>query len=508
MRKYILFLLFIGILTESCKKNDDSPVIEEEQEEMVEEEVVEEEVDIQVQDFMWQTLNAYYFWQGDVPVLADNRFATFVEYETYLKSHPNPENFLLDELLFSGDRFTFYSEDYKELTNLLSGISKSNGLEFGLSRIGNSDDVFGFVEYVIKDSDASTKDIKRGDVFIGVNGTELNVNNYIDLLFGESDTYTLNMATIENNTISPNGKEVTLTKQEGLVEDPILITDVFNIGDKRIGYLMYNSFTPGSGEALNSVFAEFKGQNVTDLVLDLRYNSGGRVSTAIILSSLIYGTNTEELFYRDRYNAKIQALFEPGELENNFVATTGTANGNSNAALNTLNLNTVYVLATGASASSSELVMVGLEPYMNVVHIGTTTVGKNEGSITFVDDPENGNFYDPEREDRINPENQWALQPIVSRSENSAGFSDYSDGLIPDIELEEDVTNLGTLGDVNEPLLARAIQEITGIGAKRSFDVSMPVNLVSSSKLYDDRNTALILNGLNVGSKNLLKEIK
>jgi C-terminal processing protease CtpA/Prc len=506
MKKYILFLLFVGILTESCKKNDDSPIIEEE--EIVEEEVVEEEVDIQVQDFMWATLNAYYFWQGNVPVLADNRFATFVEYESYLKSHPDPENFLLDELLFPEDRFTFYSDDYKELTNLLSGISKSNGLEFGLSRIGNSDDVFGFVEYVIKDSDASTKDIKRGDYFIGVNGTELTVNNYIELLFGENDTYTLDMATIENNTISPNGKEVTLTKQEGLVEDPILLNTVFNIGDKRIAYLMYNSFTPGSGEALNNVFADFKGQNVTDLVLDLRYNSGGRVSTAIILSSLIYGTNTDQLFYRDRYNDKIQALFEPGDLENNFVATTGTANGNSNSPLNTLNLNTVYILATGASASSSELVMVGLEPYMNVVHIGTTTVGKNEGSLTFVDDPANGNFYDPEREDQINPENQWALQPIVSKSENSAGFSDYSDGLIPDIELEEDVTNLGVLGDVNEPMLARAIQEITGIGAKRGFDVSMPVNLVSSSKLYDERNTALILNGLNVGSKNLLKEIK
>ncbi|TLF44064.1 S41 family peptidase [Maribacter aurantiacus] len=508
MKKYILFLLFVGILTESCKKNDDAPVIEEEQEEIVEEEVVEEEIDIQVQNFMWQTLNAYYFWQADVPVLADNRFSTQVEYESYLRSYPNPENFLLNELLFSEDRFTFYSDDYKELTNFLSGISKSNGLEFGLSRIGSSDDVFGFVEYVIKDSDASTKDIKRGDFFIGVNGTELTVNNYIDLLFGENDTYILNMATIENNTISPNGKEVTLTKQEGLVEDPILVNSVLNIRDKRIGYLMYNSFTPGSGEALNNVFADFKGQNVTDLVLDLRYNSGGRGTTAQILASLIYGTNTSDLIFRTRYNDKVQALFEPGELDNNFVATTGTANGNSNAALNTLNLNTVYILATDASASASELVMVGLEPYMNVIHIGTTTVGKNQGSITFVDDPENGNFYDSEREDQINPENQWGLQPIVSRVENSAGFSDYADGLVPDIELEEDVTNLGTLGDVNEPLLARAIQEITGISAKRSFEVNMPVNLVSSSKLYDERNMALILNGLNVGSKNILKEIK
>ena len=508
MKKYLLLFLFIGTITQSCKKNDDTTVIEEEQEEIVEEEVVEEEVDIQVQDFMWQSMNLWYFWQANVPVLADDRFSTQIEYETYLKSNPDPENFLLDELLFSEDRFTFYSDDYKEFTNFLSGVSKSNGLEFGLSRIGSSDDVFGFVEYVIKDSNASTKDIKRGDYFIGVNGTELNVNNYIELLFGENDTYTLNMATIENNTISPNGKEVTLTKQENLVEDPILVNNVLNIGDKRIAYLMYNGFIAGSGEELNQVFGDFKAQNVTDLVLDLRYNPGGRGSTAQILASLIYGTNTSDLLYRTRYNDKIQSIFETGELDRNFVATTGNLDGNTNAALNTLNLSTVYVLATGASASASELVMVGLEPYMNVVHIGTTTVGKNQGSVTLVDDPENGNVYDPEREEQINPDNQWALQPIVSRVENSEGFSDYSDGLVPDIELDEDVTNLGTLGDVNEPLLARAIQEITGVGAKRSFEVAMPVNLVSSSKLYDERNTALILNGLKISSKNILKEIK
>jgi len=38
--------------------------------------------------------------------------------------------------------------------------------------------------------------------------------------------------------------------------------------------------------------------------------------------------------------------------------------------------------------------LVGLEPYINVVHIGSTTVGKNQGSVLFVDDPEVGMFND------------------------------------------------------------------------------------------------------------------
>ncbi|MEH6760740.1 MAG: S41 family peptidase [Maribacter arcticus] len=493
MKKFFLSLLCLGFVVLSCNKNDDDPILEEEVIEVPEEEVPVV-VDIEVQNFFWQTLNLYYFWQGDVPDLADDRFDTQAGYEEFLTANPEPVDFLENKLLFSEDRFTFYSDDYTDLVNNSAGVSKSNGLQFGLSLIGDTDDVFGYVEYIIKNSDASNKDIKRGEVFTGVNGTNLNRTNYIDLLFGDNDTYTLNMAEIVNNTISPINKEVTLTKQEGLREDPIFATEVITSGDKKIGYFMYNQFVSGSEDAMNAVFADFISQGVTDLVLDLRYNLGGRGSTATILASLIKGTSTSDLLFRTIYNAKLQAEFDSSLTDNYFVSTTGAFDGNSNAALNTLNLSQVYIIATSSSASASELVMVGLEPYINVVHIGSTTVGKNQGSVLFVDDPEGGNVYDETRVNNINPNVQWGLQPIISRVENSAGFSDYADGLIPDIELDEDITNLGVLGDANEPLLARAIQEITGIGAKRNFDVIIPARVISSSKLHDPRNATLLLN--------------
>ena len=144
----------------------------------------------------------------------------------------------------------------------------------------------------------------------------------------------------------------------------------------------------------------------------------------------------------------------------------------------------MYILATGSSASASELVMNGLDPYIDVIHIGTTTTGKNEFSVTFVDDFENGNVYSPDREDKINPENQWAIQPLIGRNENANGFSEYTNGLIPNITLKEDLSNLGILGNMNEPLLAKAIAEITGITAKSDFTVDMPVELISSSKMF------------------------
>ena len=61
-----------------------------------------------------------------------------------------------------------------------------------------------------------------------------------------------------------------------------------------------------------------------------------------------------------------------------------------------------------------------------------------------------------------NPYHKYAMQPIVLKMANSDGFDDYTNGLIPDIEVEEDLFNLGTLGDKKENLISFAINLITG----------------------------------------------
>lgn len=441
---------------------------------------------VQVQDFMWKAMNFWYFWQADVENLADNRFSNTAEgseiYTEFLASEDDPGKFFENKLQFSEDRFSFYSDDYVELTQSLSGISKSNGMEFGLVRINNSNDIIGYVRYIIPNSDAATKPIQRGDLFTGVDGTTLTESNYRSLLFGSSDTYTLNMATLVDKTPVSNGEEITLTKQKDLQENPIFLDEIIETNGKKIGYLVYNGFTNEFDEQLNDAFGRFKTGGATDLILDMRYNPGGSVNTARLLSSMIYGTNTKDVFLKARYNDKYQKILEDKntDLQDYFADKTGKG-----TAINTLKLSKVFVLTTQGSASASELVINGLEPYMDVVQIGEKTRGKNEFSVTMVDDRENNYLYSPKRVGKIKSNSHWAIQPLLGRNENADGFSDYTAGLEPDIQLKEDLSNLIAFGDLNEPLLAKAIQEITGtVSAKMDFSVAVPMETITSSKMH------------------------
>ena len=129
--------------------------------------------------------------------------------------------------------------------------------------------------------------------------------------------------------------------------------------------------------------------------------------------------------------------------------------------LNSLNLSKVYILTSGRSASASELVINALSPYIEVIQIGTTTAGKYQASITLYDSP---NFS----REGANPSHTYAVQPLIYKSLNANGVTDYFNGLTPNITLGEQINNMGVLGDENEPLLAEAISNITGSGRSKN----------------------------------------
>jgi len=443
--KFIIIFLLAAFTFQSCQDQDD----------------VATPNNLEVNDFIWKGLNLYYLWQADVPNLSDNKFANQTELNTFLNGYSKPEN-LFESLLYKPeslflaseavDRFSWIVSDYLELEGQLQGTTNNNGVEFGLSyKSSGSSEVIGWVRYIIPGSDASTKNIKRGDVFYGVNGTQLTVSNYQALLFGSNNDYTLNLADINGGAFTPNGKNIALTKTV-LDENPILLNKVIVSGSHKIGYLMYNGFYSNYDNQLNDAFGTLKSQGITDLVLDLRYNGGGSVETATRLASMITGAFTGQIFAKQQFNSKLQSYFdanEPESLKNLFTDKMGTT------PINSVNMTKIYILTSAGTASASELVINGLKPYISVVQIGDVTVGKNVGSVTLYDSPTFG------KENR-NPNHRYAMQPLVLKIVNKDGFGDYQSGLVPSFLLKETLSSLDVLGSPTEPLLSLAIGKITG----------------------------------------------
>ncbi|MGC1205381.1 MAG: S41 family peptidase, partial [Flavobacteriaceae bacterium] len=235
---------------------------------------------------------------------------------------------------------------------------------------------------------------------------------------------------------------------------------------------MYNGFTAGSENELNTVFGEFKSNNIQHLVLDLRYNPGGRVDVETFLASMITGQFTSEVFAKLIYNENLQSLNTDYTFQNQL------GSGNS---INNLNLNKLYVLTTKGSASASEGLINGLNPYISVIQIGTNTTGKTQASTTIYDSPDLG-------KQGANPRHTYAMQPLIANGVNKNNLAVPGDGLIPSIgfEYSERPLNYGILGDVNEPMLALAIADIensTGKTIKIKSENKTPLRLIKDS--YD-----------------------
>ncbi len=399
-----------------------------------------------VNEFVWKGLNQYYFWQAEVDDLADNRFANKSVFDNFLNQYASPVdlfNYLKKEEEI--DRFSVIFNDYEVLEGILQGNTKNNGADFELRyKPGSTTELFGWVRYILPNSDAATKNIQRGNVFYAVDGVALTTSNFRSLL--ASETYTLNFANYNNGNIVPNGQSVSLTKTD-YEENPVLIQKVFEEGNKKIGYLMYNGFYSNFAAELNNAFAYFQSQGVTHLILDLRYNSGGSVNVATELASMITGQFNGQVFAKQLWNSKITNFYSsnPDALLNRFKS-----NLSSGAAINSLQLSKLYVITSKATASASELIINSLKSYIEVVKIGETTTGKNVGSITLYDSP---TFT----KSNVNPNHKYAMQPIVLKIANKNNESNYENGIIPNFQYIENIGNLGELGSVSDPLLNTAL---------------------------------------------------
>ncbi|WP_435262969.1 S41 family peptidase [Tenacibaculum sp. nBUS_03] len=424
---------------------------------------------IEVQDFIWKGLNAYYLWQDQISDLSDRRFSSDQQLYKYLSGFNDNQN-LFNSLLKTNDDRSILIDDYTTLETPIRN-TVTNGVEFGIiAKTSITKNVIGYVTHILPNSDAATKSISRGDFFYAVNNTQLTRDNYLSLL--NENTLTLEMADFDGTNVIPNSKKVTLVKQQ--YDFPaVFLEKVITNGTDKIGYLAYNNdFSSNYLKDLNTTFSNFKSQSVNELIIDLRYNIGGGSFAKNItkIASMITGQFKDEVFIKEQWNTKAQSWFEVNQPDS--LNTTFTDKLNKNSAINSLNLTDLYIILNGEEFTGSpatELLINSLKPYINVHIVGRQTSGNNTGSIILY----NSEDYDFENR---NIKHTFALKPIVLKFLNKDKET-YDNGFAPNIELcpNEDVLNLGVLGENTDPILNRVINYISN-GSSSPIPLCNPNN--------------------------------
>lgn len=468
--KYNIILLIIaGLLTStSCTREPvEDPIIT----------TLPGDTETQIRDFVWKAMNSWYLYQNEQDLLHDTRDDNIQDYVNFLQGYNTPEA-LFDALLYQPnikDRFSFIVDDYEALGNQLQGISEDFGFDYQLIRLsGSSNDIIGFVRYVLPGTPAARAGLQRGDLFGKVDGKQLTLTNYQQLLFNNR-SYQLGLINFNGQQFIDE-KSVSLTA-EIIHENPVYKSEIIeHTGGMKVGYLVLNGFNHLYHAELNAAFGKFKNAGVQELVLDLRYNPGGTVITAAMLGSMIYSPDTGKNFiafdYNDKHSEENQYLnfFDVVYLFNDDFEVTGVE------ALNSLELDRVFILTSRGTASASEAIINGLNPYMNVVVIGEQTVGKNVGSRTLYDAPAS----DFTNKSMANPKHKYAIQPLTTKIINSVGFGEFEDGFTPEIEISEldYLLDIKPLGNKEEILLSTALNYLSPTRTAPMYTPSFPTQTI------------------------------
>ncbi len=248
-------------------------------------------------------------------------------------------------------------------SSLLFDEGRSFGLGYGVLQDSNN---VPHIVLVHDDSPFGLAGVERGDIILSVDGIDWDdqelSTNFRARVIGTPDNPSTARWKFQKRD-SGEEVEIDITATEYGINS-VLEYDTYSIDSlpSKVGYLAFDMFLNTSRSELDEAFAEFSNENIGELVLDLRYNGGGRVSIATHLASSIANSNLAgETLYEYRYNDKFTNL---------------NRSLNFSSGVGELNLNRVVILTTGRTASASEIVIAGLQPHLNVVTIGDTSSGK------------------------------------------------------------------------------------------------------------------------------------
>lgn len=349
----------------------------------------------------------WYYWSGSAPDPAPTGYPTLAAYFGALKFTGYPR--------YGTEPWSYFQDtaSYNQF------FAEGRTLGYGLFVNGSERQLPLKVRLTEPRSPAAAAGLLRGDTIVSINGVpaaEL-INGDFAVLdparAGDRITVVVDTAG-GRRTVVLTAAEFELT--------PVPTARVLEVGDgRRAGYLVVKDFITQAESPVAAALADFRAAGASELIIDLRYNGGGRISTATQLASQVIGAQQSgQLFTTLKYNAAHQ-----GSNRNfTFAQAPGPA------------FPRVVVLTGSRTCSAAELLVNGLAPYAEVVTVGGTSCGKPFG-------------FNP----LASCENTFSV--VNFRAVNARGLADYDAGLAPDCPLADDFER--ALGDPAETLTAAAL---------------------------------------------------
>lgn len=379
---------------------------------------------------LYDVMKEWYLWYDSMPEVNPDDYHSL--------------NALLDALRYSPtDKWSHVmsTEEYDRFYGQGEYIGHGIGLVGG-----NGENLWSGWVYI--DSPAESQGVERGWQILGINGENITSETNLDSLLGDNEVGLVNSFTFRK----PGGQTVSMDIEKQLVDiNSVLYSEVINVNETKVGYLVYQHFLVTSIEELDAVFMDFQDNQIDDIIVDLRYNPGGQVDVAQHLGSLIAGEYAiKRDFVRLEYNdKKTERNLTRPFLDAEYMMTPTPER--------------VFFITTSRSASASELVINGLlglteltRPF-EIFLVGDDTHGKPVGSIS-------ARYVDS------------TLIPITFRYMNRKNEGEFFDGLPANSYIEEEITK--DFGDPEETLLQEVLYYIengsfTGAGVKKAFPADL-----------------------------------
>ena len=273
------------------------------------------------------------------------------------------------------------------------------------------DDIFQIID-VLPNSPASKADIAINDYIVEVAGKNvegLSMDEVSDLIQGK---------------IGSKVKMV-LKRGEELVEvtvkrDKVVLTSVFGrkISGTDVGYIQIQSFASNTFEQFEKKLTDLEKDKINSLIIDVRGNPGGKLSSAADILDLFLGKN--KVLYRIETKDKVEKVYSKNKEKRSYP---------------------IVVLTDCGSASAAEILAVSLqENYNDVRVVGTSTYGK--GTIQKAFPLSSGSTVKYTTQKWLTPKGEW-LNDI---------------GVTPDIIVEQSELYYETQNEDDDAMLQKAIE--------------------------------------------------